>query len=270
MADFDKVILPGQEGKIEIKITGFKIHPGRFKKSFSVTTNDPENTKVILYVTGIVKKVFDQTKSLSLSGFTNEELRMETVLTGRLEKQVKITGWHWSDKSRDFETLTTLIGVKIEALEVGAKYRVETWTKEGVPAGQYSGDIVLETDFVELPEKMIPFRLVITPDVQLHPNTIIMREMQVPEGTTKSFEKIVSIIAARGDTLKVLEVIPDREDITVNVREVRPGKAYSCRISIRPPTESGKYEGMLKIRTNYKGYEELYAPIKGHVRVTKQ
>lgn len=270
MADFDKVILPGMEGKIGIKIVGYKIHPGRFTKSFTVTTNDPDSPKVIIKVTGLVKKVFNITKSLSLSGFANEELKIETVVTNELQNPIQITGWHWNKKSKDYEFLTEHIGVKLEVIESGRQYRLKTWTRDEVPFGQYTGDIIVETDFVDLPEKKFPFRMVITPDVQVHPNTVIMREMRLQEGTSKSFEKVVSIIAARGDSLKILDVIPSREDITVNLREVRPGKAFSCKISLRPPVESGKYMGSIKFITNYPGYEEIVTQIRGTVRVSSK
>ena len=96
-----------------------------------------------------------------------------------------------------------------------------------------------------------------------------MRELLMNEGTTKSFDKIVSVIAARGDSLKILEVIPSDDSITWNIREVRPGKAYTCKFQIRPPAEPGKYEASLKFLTNYPGYEELVLPIKGSVRIVK-
>ncbi|HSG27835.1 MAG TPA: hypothetical protein VLA34_05090 [Candidatus Krumholzibacterium sp.] len=267
MADFDKVIPSGSEGKIGVKIVGFKIHPGRFTKSFTVTTNDEKNPKVVLKVTGTVKKVFDFTKSLSISGFADEDLAVETVITNQLTEPVNITGWHWSDKSREYDFLAEHIGVKLETIEKGRQYRLSTWGKKAVPAGQYNGDIVLETDFPNLPEKKFTFRMVITPEVQVHPSTVIMREMMVREGTSKSFEKVVSLIAARGDSLKILEVIPSRDDIAVNVQEVRPGKAFSCKLSIRPPSVAGKYEGSITFRTNYPGYEEIVAEIRGTVRV---
>lgn len=270
MADFDKVILPGSEGKIAVKIVGFKIHPGRFTKSFTVTTNDTENPKVILKVTGTVKKVFDFTKTLSISGFADEELAVETVITNKLPVAINATGWHWSDKSKDYDFLTKNVEVKLEPIEAGRQYRLKTSTKGVIESGQYNGDIMLETDFADLPEKKFAFRMVVTPEVQVHPATIIMREMRLNEGATKSFEKVVSLIAARGDSLKILDVIPSRDDITVNVREVRPGKAFSCKLSIRPPAVSGKYTGSIKFLTNYPGYEEIVAEIRGTVRVMQK
>ncbi|MBN2070828.1 MAG: hypothetical protein JW814_05155 [Candidatus Krumholzibacteriota bacterium] len=266
MADYDKVILPGQEGKIGIKITGFKIHPGRFKKSFTVATNDPENQKVVLYVTGVVKKVFEFSKSLNLSGFAGEKLELESIISIQLPEAIAFTGWHWSEKSRDYDFLCDNLGIDMLTMEAGKRFSLKVWTRGEVKPGNYGGDLILETDFKDIPEKSVMFRLTITPDVQATPSNVIMKEMRIAEGTTKNFEKIVSVIATRGDTLRILEVIPDREDITVNVRETRPGKAFSCVVSIRPPAESGKYQGSVTFVTNYKGYERITVPITGMVR----
>ncbi len=267
MADYDKVILPGSEGRIGIKITGHKIHPGRFNKSFTVKTNDPENSKVILSVSGIVKRVFELSKSMNLSGFANEKLELESIISIHLPDDINITGWHWAEKSKHYDFLIENIGVDLQTREPGKKYSLKVWTKDYIEPGRYLGDLILETDFKDIPEKKQMFSLTITPDVQLAPRTVIMREMRLSGGKTKNFEKRVSVIAARGDSLQILEVIPDRDDITVNVRETRPGKAFSCVISIRPPAKSGRYEGTVTFITNYPGYEKLELPIKGMVRV---
>jgi hypothetical protein len=269
VADYDEVIPPGSEGKIGVKLIGHKLHPGRFTKSFTVTTNDPENAKVTLSVTGQVRQVFQVSKAMALSGYRGDELKDEVILTTSIEEPVNLTGFHWSDQSKDKEALEEGIGVKITAIEKGKKYKIDTWLKKDLPPKQYLADIYFETDFEQLPEKKLQFRLQIMEDVELHPSTVYMRELEMTEGTSKSFEKIVSVISARGDSLKILDVIPSDESITWNIREVKPGKAYTCKFQIRPKSEPGKYEATLKFLTNYPGYEELVVPIKGSVRITK-
>ena len=270
MADYDEVIPPGSEGKIAVKLIGHKLHNGSFKKSFTVKTNDPENAKVTLSVLGHIQQVFQMSKALSLSGYRGEEIKEELVITSTLDEKVSLTGYHWSEKSKDKEALEKGVGVKITPIEDGKKYKIEAWLKEELPPKQYFADLFVETDSEKLPEKKMTFRLHIMDDVELHPSSIYMRELRVVEGTSKSFEKVVSVIAARGDSLKVLDVIPSDESITWNIREVRPGKAYTCRFQIRPRSEPGKYEATLKFITNYSGYEELVVPIRGSVRITNQ
>jgi hypothetical protein len=269
VAEYDEVIPPGSEGKIGVKLIGHKLHTGRFKKSFTVKTNDPENAKVILSVVGSIKQVFQVSKGLALSGYKGDELKEEVILTSAIEEPIKLTGYHWSEKSKDRKILEENVGIKITAIEKGKKYKIDAWLKKPLPPKQYFSDLFVETDFEKLPEKKMAFRLHIMDDVELHPSTIYMRELQVTEGTTKNFEKLVSVISARGDSLKILDVIPSDPTITWNIREVRPGKAYTCRFQIRPKPEPGRYEASLKFLTNYPGYEELVVPIKGSVRVVK-
>ncbi len=269
MADYDEVIPPGSEGKIGVKLIGHKLHSGRFKKSFTVKTNDPENAKVTLSVTGHIKQVFQVSKGLALTGYKGDELKEEVILTTAIEEPINLTGYHWSDKSRDKKALEEGIGIKITPIEKGRKYKIDTWLKKDLPPKQYVADLYIETDFESLPEKKLQFRLHIMADVELHPSTIYMRELRMNEGTSKSFEKIVSVISARGDSLKILGVVPSDESITWNIREVKPGKAYTCRFQIRPKSEPGKYEATLTFLTNYPGYEKLVVPIKGSVRITR-
>lgn len=269
MADYDKVIPPGQEGRIGVKLIGYKLHPGRFTKSFSVKTNDPENAKVILKVTGRINQVLELNKGLALSGYRGEELRDEIILTPKVEEPFKITGYHW-EPARDGETLRDAVDIDISPIEGGTKYKLEARLNKDMPPKQYMGDLVIETDFDKLPEKKIMFRLRLMDDVEVHPNTVYMRELRLREGTSKSFEKIVSLIAARGDSLEIKDVIPSDESITWNIQEVKPGKAFSVRFQVRPPSVPGKYMASLKFITNYKGYEEIEVPIIGSVRVVNE
>lgn len=267
MADYDEVIPPGSEGKINVKLIGYKLPTGKFKKSFTVKTNDPENEKVILYVTGNVQKIFEISKGLALTGYRNEELKDEVILTSTVATPIAIKGFHWSDKTKEREILDQAVGVKITALEKGKKYKLETWLKKQLPPKQYYADIVLETDFDKLPEKQVSLRIQVMDDVEVHPSSIYMHELLVSEGMSKSFEKALSVIASRGDSLKILDIVPSDESITYNIREVKPGKAYTIRFQIRPPSVPGKYEATMTFKTNYKGYETIEVPIRGAVRI---
>jgi hypothetical protein len=269
VADYDKVIPPGQEGKISVTLMGSKLASGLFKKKFTVKTNDPEHSKIILTVTGFIKEVLGVSKTISVTGFQGENIREEAIITRKTDDNVKILGYHWSDKSKDLKEFQDAVGVKITPIENDTKYKLEIWLKKDLKPKQYLADLYLETDFDKLPEKKITVRLYIMKDVEFHPSQVYMREMVIPHGTTKSFDKIVSVIASRGDSLKILDIIPSDETITYNIKEVRPGKAFTCRFQVRPPTEPGRYTASLKFLTNYPGYEEVEVPIRGMVRVTQ-
>ena len=266
MADYDKVIPSGQGGEIRVKIDGNKIHAGRFSKSWTVVTNDPANTRLVFKVSGTVKQVFEPAGQLFMSAFQDESIKGELVLENKLDTPIHITEWRWDDRAKD-SGIEKSVGVKLEEIEKGKKYKVTAWKKPDAVPDMYRGEIVLSTDFPDLPEKKIPVRLTISRDVEVHPNKVYLGEMVIPEGTSRSFDRQFRIIAARGDSLKVLSAEPDREDITVKIQEIQAGKVYKGTVRVRPPSKLGNFEGTIKIKTNYAGYEEIILLVGGRVRL---
>jgi len=270
VADYDKVIPPGKEGKITAKIVGRKLHTGTFKKRFTVTTNDPERKVITLYLKGNVKKVFGLSDVLSLMGYKNDDIRKEIEITNLLDRPIRITGYKWSIKGRKSPDFNKLMDVKIVELEKGKKYKVKVHKKGDIPPGRYYAELILNTDYEKMMEKTLRFNLTVVPDVEVHPAEIFLGELRLEEGVSKSFDRIFSVIATRWDSLKVLKVVPESERITVATEVVKPGKAYKCTMKIRPKPQSGPFKSKVTIYTNYKGYEKIELPIQGAVRVVRR
>jgi len=268
VADYDKVIPPGQEGKIKVKIVGRKLHPGHFKKNFKVRTNDPENQMVVLYLSGNVKKVFDIKMNLNLMGFTEDDLKGDAVITNLLKEPIRITGYKWKPRYSKID-FDKVLDVKIDEIEKGRKYKVLVHKKGYIPPGRHSAELVLLTDYPKLKEKSLSFLMTVTADVVVQPEKIFFGEMRVVEGISKSFDRMFSIVATRGDSLKVFRVVPESERVTVALEEVKPGKAYKCTVRVRPEIKNGPFRTTIKVYTNYKGYEELTVYVQGAVHVIK-
>lgn len=263
MADYDEVILPGKEGKIKVIIKGSRIHPGLNKKSFTVTTNDPENRKVLLFVSAKIKKVFDVSKNIALAGFSGEALEIETMITNVLTEPIRIIDHRWAKESKELEKYKDKIEVKIEEVEKGKKYQLILKKKEEIAPGRYMGELVLITDFEKLKEKKVNVMLTVNPIVEVNPKMIMYRERGIREGEVNIFEKKFHLVAMRGDSLKVLKVLPSREDIEVDIHELHPGKVYEGIVKVKPTKSNRNYIASIKIFTNYPGYEELEVAVQG-------
>jgi len=266
VADFDKVIPPGQEGKVNIKIDGKKLFPGMFEKNFAVSTNDPQNQQFSLTVQGTVKKALEFSREMRWAGFVEEDLKMEAIITNLLPVPVNITSARWADEGKAKE-LDEKIGLKLETIEKGKKYRLKVWKKKELAPNNFVTNIVLATDYPKLKEKMVNLAVTIMKDVELFPDKLYFGEMVIPPGATKAFDRTFSIVAARGDSLKVLRAVPSRDDITVKIQELQPGKSYRGTVWVRPTSRLGQYAGSIKFYTNYPKYKELVLDIVGSVRV---
>jgi hypothetical protein len=266
VADYDKVIPPGQEGKVNIKIDGKKLFPGMFEKSFTVKTNDPANTQFVLTVTGTVKKSFEFSKEMRWSGFVDDKFDFEVVVTNLLPNPINITGARWADDTAA-QMLAEKIGIKLETIEKGKKYRLKLLKKKNLEPQSLVANIVLTTDFPKIKEKTIPMSLIVQKDVEIFPDRLYYGEMIIPPGATKSFDRTFNIVSARGDSLKILKAVPNRDDMTVKIQEVQPGKSFRGTVWIRPSSRLGQYAGSIRIYTNNPKNPEIVLDVVGSIRV---
>ncbi len=266
MADYDKVIPPGQEGKVNIKIDGKKLFPGLFEKNFTVRTNEPSNSQFVLAATGTVKRAFEFSREMRWSGFVDDKFSFETVVTSLLDKPVNITAVRWSDETAA-KGLVDKIGLKVETIEKGKKFRIKMWQKKALAPENVVANVILTTDYPKIKEKSMPMSIIVQKDVEVYPDRLYFGEMVIPAGATKAFDRTFNIVAARGDSLKILGAVPNRDDMTVKIQELQPGKSFRGTVWIRPSSRLGQYAGSVKIRTNNPRFPEIVLDIVGSIRV---
>jgi hypothetical protein len=266
VADYDKAIPPGQEGKINIKIDGKKLFPGMFEKSFTVKTNDPANAQFVLTITGTVKKTFEFSREMRWTGFVDDQFKFEVEVTNLLPTPVGITGARWADDVAA-KGLQDKIGIKLETIEKGKKYRIKLLKKKDLAPENIVANIVLTTDFPKIKEKSVPMSIIIQKEVEIYPDRLYFGEMIIPPGATKAFDRTFNIVAARGDSLKILKVVPNRDDMTVKIQELQPGKSFRGTVWIRPSSRLGQYAGSVKIYTNNPKEPEMILDVVGSIRV---
>jgi hypothetical protein len=266
VADYDKVIPPGQEGKVNIKIDGKKLFPGLFEKNFTVRTNEPNNAQFVLAATGTVKRAFEFSREMRWSGFVDDKLAFETVVTSLLDKPVNITAVRWSDETAA-QGLVDKIGLKVETIEKGKKFRIKMWQKKALAPESVVANVILTTDYPKIKEKSVPMSIIVQKDVEIYPDRLYFGEMVIPAGATKAFDRTFNIVAVRGDSLKILGAVPNRDDMTVKIQELQPGKSFRGTVWIRPSSRLGQYAGSVKIRTNNPRFPEIVLDIVGSIRV---
>ncbi len=267
MAEFDKVIPPGKEGKVNIRIDGKKLeNVGRFDKTFTVRTNDPAKPEFTLVAHGTVQKVFSVTGEMRLNGFAGENLRFESDISNLLTNQpIAVTGVRWSPEAIQ-QGLDKKLGLKVETVEKGKKYRLKVWNKAPLKPESYVTHVILTTDYPKLKEKTVTFAVTIMNDIELTPERVIYGEMIVRPGGPTSFDRSFMIVAMRGDSLKILNAVPNKPNIKVKFKEVVPGKSWQGTVWVTPGDVIGPIQGSVKIFTNYKGYKELFLDVTGSVR----
>ncbi len=266
VAEYDKVVAPGQMGKVHIKIDGKKIGAGAFDKGFMVKTNDPANEQFNLSVKGTVAKALEFSREIRWAGFTDETFKIESYVTVLLSSPMNILSARW-DVDAAAKGLPEKVGVKLDPIVRGKKYRLTVWKKAELASGTIVSNVILATDNPKIRETIVPVAFTVMNDVELYPQRIYYGEMLIPPGATKGFERSFDIIAARGDSLKIVKVVSSRDDMTVKIQESIPGKSYRGTVLVRPTSKIDRFEGAIKIQTNYPKYREVVLDVVGSVRV---
>jgi hypothetical protein len=149
VADYDKVIPPGGEGKVTLKIDtgGYR---GEVTKNTRVHTNDPKNPVSTLTIKAFVKvPIFVSTRYVRLEGLAGDKVTGTVDIKAQKERPLALepAGFNLDAKAT----------YRIEEITPGKEYKVH-FTNISDSAGTYLGFLRLKTNYPEKPEISIRVR----------------------------------------------------------------------------------------------------------------
>ncbi len=146
MAHFDRVIPPGGEGKVTLKVHT-KGRQGKFIKSARVYSNDPKQKIITLKMVAHIKvPIYLSTKYVYFFGNENQAMTRVVQIEAKLERPLELN-------PRNF-TVSNYVDYEIKELQKGKKYMVQFKNKPGV-AENYRGYLKIGTNYPEKPELTI-------------------------------------------------------------------------------------------------------------------
>lgn len=147
MAQYDRAIPPGGEGKIILKVDT-KGYEGNINEGAEVYTNDPKNKIVKINVTAFIKVSISMSpKSVYFGGFAGDTI--QRVVTIQAQNPMPL-----SLKPVKF-TLSDKVDYEIKTLEKGRSFKI-TFKNKSVAEGRYSGSLKLQTNYPDKPVMTIP------------------------------------------------------------------------------------------------------------------
>ena len=142
MALYDRVIPPGGEGKIILKVNT-KGYEGNLSKAARVYTNDLRNRIVWIGVKAFVKvSISVSPRLVYFSGFADDAV--EKVVTIRAQNRMPL-----SLKPISF-SISDKVEYRIETVEEGRCFRV-VFKNKSVARGWYNGLLKLQTNYPDKP-----------------------------------------------------------------------------------------------------------------------
>jgi hypothetical protein len=230
-AKFDKVIAPGQEGKIELVVDGKKVQ-GQFTKAAEVKTNDPDRPQASISISA---KVVPYVK-VAPEG----TVYLHSRPGEKVEKQLTITS---NEKDLDFQVtkVTSNIDDKISySVAKGAKkgeYVVKVAKDPKLPILSTYGSLVLHTNSQKVPTTALQVHVMTKSAIMLSPTVLNYGSVKFTDATSKGApsSKTVTITNATGK-FKITEVETSNPNFTAAVNTVTPDQQYRVTVTFTPPT----------------------------------
>jgi hypothetical protein len=246
VAEFDRVIPPGQEGKIELAIDGGKVK-GRFSKSASVTTNDPNHPKLTLTLSGNIKSYveIEPGTRVFLKGAYDEPVTKEITIYSQVENPP--VPFAVTKLESDIDDKITY---KFEKTEDG-KYLIRIWKNPKLPVSNSFGTLSIYTNLEQVPMKQVQIQ--VTTQGNLEVNPAILNFGSVPDPSVTKLEKPIQktvTIAKNNGQFKIEDITFSTEGYRAKVDPLREGQSYKVTVDFFPESGGKNYMGEMVVHTD--------------------
>ena len=248
MADFDKVISPGQEGKIELVIEGKKVH-GAFSKSATVTSNDPENPTMTIAIAGHELSYVDVKPAdrVYLTGTYGEHIEKSVTIKSN-EEGLDFKIVNVSSNIDDKITYKVVPGV------TPGEFEIKMWKNPKLPTLNTYGSLYIKTNSEKAPEKTLQVQVVTKGAIAVQPQTVNYGRIKFATDAApgSSVTKSVTVLKQKGEFV-IEDVTVSNDMFKATFEEIVPGKRFKVDVTFEPPLKKQARHsefGELIIHTN--------------------
>lgn len=258
---FDKVIKPGQEGKITLTIDT-KAFSGPISKTAVVLTNDPAKSQFSLSLSAYVKPYVEVVPwgFFRIQGLVGEEATSFLIL-GSDEpnfKPVKI------EVPQSYLSTTMVPATEKERVEGKGKtqWKVTLKADKTAPAGIPSGEVKVTTGIAKQPELIIKVSGIINESVGVLPSQVTFGTFDPKNGGITREIDVVNRNPKNG----AFKVTSAESGVPGVVTEVKSSDNTKVKVvvSIDPKViKKGPFDNWITIRTNDAVKSEIKVPLRG-------
>lgn len=270
VSDFDKVVKPGQVGKVHavVDTTAFT---GPIAKSVTIETNDPSTPTAQITISAIVKPYVDAHPA----GFVRFNL-----LQGNADTQVVTL---YSEEDAPFEIVKidspqewiTVTQAKVDPAmavqNVGrpgqAQYQLNI-TAGGPDArlGPIAEKIKITTNSKHQPEYTVSVSGVIRPTFRIEPSGVNFGEVTTTESAATRTVVLRSNNLQAPDSFVVTKAVSSVPGVSAAVKPTANKGEYEVTLQVAKDAKPGDVKGEVKIFTNDSVRPEVILPVSGSVK----
>jgi hypothetical protein len=260
VAEFDRVIEPGETGKVTAVVDTRKL-TGQARGTIAVRTNELANLEIRLTTIVTVTPLL-----LSHPGYARWNM-----VQG--EREGTISQTVWAIDGEDFEvsrvvgpdylhtTFRPALESELRPGVAGSQWRVEATLDDWAPIGPIMGFLEIETTHPSQPMLRVPISGFVRPILHVTPPTGDFGKLQL----TESKRAVFHVQNFATEQIALLGVDSTVKGLEVAMAQEEAGRSYRIEVVFPSTMAAGPFAGALRIRTDSKKLPLLEVPLSGSV-----
>jgi len=261
VAEYDKVIAPGESGKVHA-VLDTSNETGGISKGITVLTDDPENPHIVLTIKAVIAPLIFINPGFAR--FIQPQLS-EPGTVGQLLftddfDNLEVLG---VESPYPFMTATARPAREDELSKEGKgkQWVVEITVDYGkAPVGALADYVAVKTNHPKQPTVQIPVSGFVRPMVVATPHDLDFGDVEIPEdGLTthvvvKNYDREGMGVSFKRSTVP---------GVTVEVEPVREGHEYTLLVTLPPGLPKGDFSGKIELQLDHPRKKTLEIPVHG-------
>ncbi|MES1245011.1 MAG: DUF1573 domain-containing protein [Acidobacteriota bacterium] len=248
VADYDKVIAPGQTGKIRVSVDTTTFN-GAIAKGVTVFLNDPATPQMELTIRAqvepFIKAKPGYARFITVQGESKEGTIVQTLWTPDKSpmKIVKVESPYPYLKVEFHEAKAE---EKLKEIEDQQQWKVEMHLMNEAPVGPLTETVKVYTDSPKQKLVQIPISGFVRPIVAVTPPIANFGPVTIKEPLRKS----INVKSFATEPIKLTGVQSSVEGIDARIEPVEDGREYQVWVTVKPEIVKGKFDGKLFLTTD--------------------
>jgi hypothetical protein len=248
VADYDKVIAPGQTGKVRVSVDTATFN-GAIAKGVTVFTNDPATPQMELTIRAqvepFIKAKPGYARYLTVQGENKEGTIVQTLWTpdGSPMKIVKVESPYPFLKVEFHEAKPE---ERLKEVEQQQQWKVEMHLANDAPVGALTESVKIYTDNPKQKLVQIPVSGFVRPIVAVTPPIANFGQITITEPLRKS----INVKSFATEPIKLTGTQSSVQGIEARIEPVEDGREYQVWVTVKPEIAKGKFDGKLFLTTD--------------------
>ncbi len=233
VTNYDELIPPGKQGKIEFVLDGEKVHD-QFNKNATVSSNDPVHPTMTIAVEG------------EEIPYLNVEPEGTVYLHGRygehVERALTISS---NEKDLDFKILNVTSNIddkityKVVPSSTPGTYDVTIYKNPELPTLITYGNVYVHTTSKESPTTPIQVHIITKGNITVTPAQVNFGPVKFAAGAGAGEAVTRAVILSKSSgEFSVKDVVLSNPNFTASVEPVADGKQYRVQVTFKPPVKT--------------------------------